>query len=156
MRLSDAIAMGRVLLKPKAYVTIMDGEGCALGMAFAAIGVTSHKEAVKRCKTVPEWKWLGKTKPVLFPCYCNPAEDRILRYKDDYRGWIAHLFNEHVCGDKTWNLDQLIDWIRSVEPAEPSDSASQTSDAGSDMATASVFGEKFLDACVAQRAKVSV
>src|SRR5437899_8234398 len=36
---------------------------------------------------------------------------------------ITHLFDTHVMqpkewGVKAWTLDQLIDWVRSVEPAE--------------------------------------
>jgi hypothetical protein len=31
---------------------------------------------------------------------------------------IVHVFNYHVCTVKDWTLDQLIDWIRTIEPAE--------------------------------------
>src|SRR2546430_12017380 len=52
MRLSDAIAMGRMLLKPRAYTTILGDEGCALGMAMAAHGCRSHQEAIAKANSL--------------------------------------------------------------------------------------------------------
>jgi hypothetical protein len=118
MRLSDAIALGRTLLKPKAYQTIHNGEGCALGMAMASLGCRSHAEAQKKCSSTTGWKWVRKDVDVP-PCSCDPEYDRILAFDLNHQAYIAHLFNEHVCGAEDWTLDQLIDWVRSVEPAEP-------------------------------------
>ena len=36
-----------------------------------------------------------------------------------YYSTIAHIFDYHVMTTGQWTLDQLIDWIRSVEPDEP-------------------------------------
>ncbi len=42
--LSEAMALGRVLLKPKAmFLTDGEGSGCALGMALTAVGVKDRK-----------------------------------------------------------------------------------------------------------------
>jgi len=38
---------------------------------------------------------------------------------------VVHLFNDHVMTRKDWTLDQLIDWVRSVEPADPEEKASE-------------------------------
>src|SRR5207248_7167494 len=36
---------------------------------------------------------------------------------------IVHLFNYHVMTKKDWTMDQLIDWVRSVEPPDPEEDA---------------------------------
>lgn len=33
--------------------------------------------------------------------------------------WIVHVFNYHVMTVKDWTLDRLVQWVASVEPAEP-------------------------------------
>ena len=30
-----------------------------------------------------------------------------------------HLFNDHVMTKKEWTMDQLIDWVATVEPPDP-------------------------------------
>lgn len=116
MRLSDAIALGRTLLRPKPYITIRGDEGCALGMAMAANGCRSHEEGVAKA-TRMAWSWLN-LKPTVRPCPCNPEDDYVLSWAQSYQAYVAHIFNEHVCGAKDWTLDQLIDWVRANEPAE--------------------------------------
>src|SRR2546430_2284536 len=117
MRLSDAIAMGRMLLKPRAYTTILGDEGCALGMAMAAHGCRSHQEAIAKANSLTNYSWMhGYPNPA--PCKCTPGDDYLLSRSRTYQAYIAHIFNEHVCGEEDWTMDQLIDWVRSVEPAE--------------------------------------
>lgn len=116
MRLSDAIMLGRMLLKPAPYTTIFEGEGCALGMAFATLGCSTHEQAMAKCKTdAANWKWIAQK--CALPCDCTSDGFPKKHPKTGtYQCAIAHLFNEHVCGDEDWTLDQLIDWVRSVEP----------------------------------------
>jgi hypothetical protein len=82
-------------------------------MAFAAAGM----EFLRDPKSSPSSRFLElwpKTavKYVLVPCKCNLDRWGI-------QGVIQHLFDHHVYrefGTKSvWTLDQLIDWVRSVE-----------------------------------------
>lgn len=122
MRLSEAIALGRTLLNPVPG-SLFAGEdgGCAQGMALRCIGKKTTAES--RLGIGDDWPWtlevVGK-----FPCECVEGRPEI--FSDgwfpyaDTRSAIAHLFDSHVMGrHQDWTLDQLIDWVRSVEPAEP-------------------------------------
>ena len=109
MRLSDAIAMGRTLMMPKAYtLRSSDGrEGCALGMGLAACGM--EKQGLYYNKLLTRWSWLLGTSE--HPCDCRNM------VRDEFICIIMHLFDRHVM-NQDWTLDRLIDWVRSVEPAE--------------------------------------
>lgn len=112
MRLSDAIAMGRTLCEPK-RATIY---GCAMGMANHAIG-----GMIGYCTVEKAWPWIVNNLFVA-PCKCSGTKNGA--------GVIIHLFDFHVMTLGDWTLDQLIDWVRSVEPvpetpAEVKESASE-------------------------------
>jgi len=112
MRLSDAIALGRTLLKPRAGSTFSaGGYGCANGMALAAIGKSNCRvgDSLDENFPIEAMRFAGK-----LPCGCLD----IGGYSSDVGGVIAHLFDTHVMDGKTWTLDELIDWVRSVEPPE--------------------------------------
>ena len=112
MRLSDAIALGRMILRPLGG-TFNDGKGggCALGMAYMAAGLDPYKELFSAMQCEPGWKWIENTLFVL-PCGCTG-------YNKLYAlSTIVHLFDIHVMHLGDWTLDQLIDWVRSVEPPE--------------------------------------
>ena len=120
MRLSDAIAMGRVLVIPRPEVILIDREhGCALGMGLAGSGFLATDFDIRGTKPyealVKNWPWL-ESEAGSVPCQCGFLG----------RTWhfdvIGHIFDSHVVGDGRWTLDQLIDWIRSVEPAEDCES----------------------------------
>ena len=111
MLFSDALLLGSTLLKPIPYYRRKGSDmGCAVGMAETAIGLDSRIFGAE-----DKWSWLNtKLSVKLLPCGCNIAKI----YLEEYIGAIIHIFNEHVCEDKTWTLEQLVDWIRSVEPKE--------------------------------------
>ena len=129
MLLSIAIATGRFMVNPKdnVLVTHREDEGCALGMAGLAAGLSAWDmrtpefsfcgkkfKAEENYEVIEElWPWLCKQAPTTFPCGCQYPTDEYV--KDDV---IIHLFDLHVFGEKDWTLDQLIDWVRSVEPQE--------------------------------------
>src|ERR1700738_1113450 len=93
MKLSDAIALGRTVSKLNDNTfTLNDGEGCALGVALIAAGFT-HKVGFERDVT-KYFPWVG-----------HREYEQISEYYDNV-----------VRGRAT--LDELIDWVRSVEPAE--------------------------------------
>ena len=117
MRLSEAIALGRTTIEKFIAAEL---NGCALGMAANAIGIKKDY-----CQLYEAWPWLGAMEfsrcPVdgcPHPSFMAPAHR------------IGHLFDAHVvCVGEPftrWTLDQLIDWVRSVEPNEDaSESAEQ-------------------------------
>ena len=128
MRLSDAINLGSLLLKPVAG-TRGDGNdgGCALGMAGKAAG------GYVGCGFAD---WAKEIQSVdLLPCECGKDGSKIMGSSCDYfyrasvpRNCvhaITHLFNYHVCTAKDWTLEQLVDWVRSVEPDEPEIAATE-------------------------------
>src|SRR5579859_2927384 len=111
MKLSEAIALGRVMCTA-APGNQDDGRGggCALGMAARAMGKTYefHPDRKLNFLTAGNCEEIGL--PVTYPCKCKHPGFSTL-------GWaVAHLFNEHVFGKCDWTLDQLIDWVKSVEP----------------------------------------
>ena len=110
MRLSDAIALGRTLIKSVPYYrNDTNGGGCALGMADVAIGSTD---------SLNHYPWTcAEGSKFDLPCGCEKV---ILNHQWASR-IIVHIFNEHVHGDGDWTLDRLIDWVRSVEPIEPNE-----------------------------------
>lgn len=105
MRLSDAIATGRVLLKP-VRSSLFSGEdyGCALGMALMSAGTRN----VIKLKSL--WPILGESFEI--PCLCFKVRTVPMDLI------VTHIFDNHVFLREDWTLDQLIDWVRSVEPAE--------------------------------------
>lgn len=104
-----------------------DSQGCALGMMGKA--ATGYAHCVGQ-----EFEWLLETMDTeAVPCGCMfneyPASvvreqglitygfDGIVRYPiNNYWGCIAHIFNQHVCIDKTWTIERLAEWIESVDP----------------------------------------
>ena len=118
---------GSTLLIPERHHLISkDGEsGCALGMAGKACGLRMRTLSCRilgiRIPSQDDytsierrWPWLMRVFNETLPCGCEPEED-----SDDFEDAIVHIFDEHVCmNDEHWTLEQLVDWVRSVEPAE--------------------------------------
>jgi hypothetical protein len=112
MRLSDAIMLGRVTVdSPKSG----DINNCALGMAANACGIKRQYCNIKKL-----WPWL-KT-DMDFPCNCFPNSYINI---DSQAAWtkVAHIFDHHVMCLEDWTLEQLVDWVRSVEPGEREEGA---------------------------------
>lgn len=96
IKLSEAINLGRGLIKWNELVTLCDGEGCAMGMGLAAMGLTWGSEYHLN----QLWPWT-----------------RQYRSDEDKLGFwwrISTLFSNVCDGEIT--LDDLITWVRSVEP----------------------------------------
>jgi len=113
MRLSEAILLGSTLLRPVAGDLELPSDRGALGMAERAVGAGWSY-----------WPWL-LTMRVATPCRCP--------FQPLPAAWVVtHLFGCHVAeefldsfrnrgwvrSDERWTLEQLVDWVRSVEPAE--------------------------------------
>lgn len=117
MRLSDAIRLGSLLVpEPQAG----DINACAITMACKASGGVNNLYI----HLAEQWPWLGTT---LVPCPCGV--EHVIMYNghswtiDDLTGSaiIFAPFDAHVMGDCTMTIDQLADWIRSIEPNEPTE-----------------------------------
>jgi hypothetical protein len=116
MRLSDAIALGRTLVKPHRLAEYYeDGSGCARGMALEACNARAHSDDYNLHDDAfyRLWPWTSVS-PNKAPCNCQVMSVY------PFNAQIQHLFDSHVTGiaKPTWTLDQLIDWVRSVEPDE--------------------------------------
>ena len=106
MRLSEAIALGRMLLSPKvsgrgATSNCGPNEGCALDMALAALGIESNSW----CDAKNHWDWLNKK-----------AENS----SDTWAFTVGIKFDCHVLITKDMTMEKFIDWVRSIEPNEDS------------------------------------
>lgn len=113
MRLSDAIEMGRTLieLEPALYLDPECNRGCAIGMGLAAVDGKYSGRNMERMFEL--WPWLR-----------FPVRERL---KESESHAIENWSMEEEIGQLAWlvasykkiTLDQLIDWVRSVEPGEP-------------------------------------
>ena len=103
MQLSEAIALGRTLVRPTywTFLTPCMAEGCAIGMGLAAIGYTWEWKHPPSVQAEKEWPWLM---------------DRHPETGNTYRSHISVKFYE--VGQGRLTLDQLIDWVRANEPKE--------------------------------------
>lgn len=115
MRLSDAIATGRVLVEHKGG----NIAGCAIGMALASGGGADYMFQ----GLGDMWHWTIQA-VVDRPCgncggFFNNDDGMMVMHGAGFSGALAHMFDVHVMQEKDWTLDQLIDWVRSVEPNEP-------------------------------------
>lgn len=108
MQLSESMGMGRVLLKPRPFLLLTDDGtgGCALGMAGKATGTQCTFDGIAE-----RWPWLVD---VFKTPQCPVCQEPYVAYFI----LIGHIFDHHVMVQKDWNFDQLIDWVRSVEPPE--------------------------------------
>lgn len=101
MRLSDAIAMGRCLIEPRSggRRSAKRKKGCALDMGMEAVYGGCWHEAWR------VWPWLNKQ--------CRDGYG-----SETWMNRVADRFDTRVMVLKTETLEQFIDWVRSVEPAE--------------------------------------
>jgi hypothetical protein len=112
MKLSEAIELGSTMLHPKP-MTLYEAEtksGCAIGMAFYAIGAYD-KVDFRNSIDAPLW-W---NRMVEIPCKCR----QIPPNHCDLMTIVMHLFDAHVWGKFDWTFQQLLDWIKLVELSEP-------------------------------------
>jgi hypothetical protein len=122
MRLSEQILLGRHLVeKPSAS----DLNACALGMGMKAEGIaTEHRGQPNYRGLVRRWPWLLDDYQEK-PCRCITVLDVDDDIKSEtYCAAIAHLFDRHIIGTApSWTLEQLVDYVRSVEPEEAPEQA---------------------------------
>jgi hypothetical protein len=118
--LSDLIRKGSTMIVSEPHVRWDDGKGCAIGMAEIALGLPRferlcfgyNERHAANIECQPGFEWLQTKYFLKTPCGC------LSHSSTPALNIIAHIFNMHVHGDHSWTLDQLIEWVRSVEPSE--------------------------------------
>ena len=128
MRLSEAMTRGRVLLAPTPgrFVDDAGTSGCVMGMAAIGVDAPVVLSAASSLKNVvasevirQRWPWLLRFRRYQLLCAC-----RIPNRRFGLTGWryraldvIIHTFDEHAASES--GIQQIIDWVRSVEPQDP-------------------------------------
>jgi len=110
MRLSEAIALGRVLITkpdPGNYC------GCAIAMALAAKGMQFEFSHDAYDAATREWPWITEKLKHNYPLNFTYIQLPALQ---TYEAVISRAFSQVIFKNAT--MEQLIDWVRSVEPAE--------------------------------------
>ncbi len=113
MRMAQAILLGSTMLKWVRGVIDSGDGGCALGMANAG-GVDWSSQ-----------RWINQHLDAQLPCDCDTTKQ--IMCGGAIMGWfdtrwtklntLVHLFNYHVMTTKDWTIEQLCDWVDSVDPA---------------------------------------
>jgi len=121
MKLSEAAALGNLALPMghHGYCGFEKTSGCILEMAALAVGLSSWHSAHAF------WPWLLDEVPNCPIADCSIWHQRTnLDDRKNYFWLVIHLFDHHVthsteshCPTR-WTFEQLLDWIRSVEPQE--------------------------------------
>lgn len=115
MRLAPAILLGSKLIRPRArgFGNPGSSEGCAIGMAVVATGDAATdlipEEALNARGAVFQERWPWVSVRVLYPCSCCPGR------ADSVDVIITHLFDYHVIDQSDWTIEQLADWVESVD-----------------------------------------
>lgn len=129
MRLSEAIVRGRVFLAPTPgrFVDDAGTSGCVMGMAAVGVDAPVVLDAASSLKNVVasevirmRWPWLLRFHRYQLLCGCKIPNRRFGLTGWRYRALdiIIHTFDEHVA-DSQAGIQQLIDWVRRVEPRDP-------------------------------------
>lgn len=129
MKLSEAIARGRVFLAPTPgrFVDDAGTSGCVMGMAAIGSDAPVVLSAASSLKNVVasevirmRWPWLLRFHRYQLLCGCKIPNRRFGLTGWCYRALdiIIHTFDEHVAGSHA-GIEQLIDWVRRVEPRDP-------------------------------------
>ena len=117
MRLSDAVMLGQGLVKFKPENFLINGCGCLIGAGFAAVTGLQDGDSSKMMEM---WPWLEEQYDV--PAILGNVRDCFSR--DNAKGIIGLLAFSIQWGEVS--LEQAVDWIRSVEPAEPESVCTET------------------------------
>jgi hypothetical protein len=119
MRLSDAMMLGSTTVQ----MVPGDIRSCALGAAGNAVGIL--RDEYRRLGRIQmEWPWLMNE----IPKEVREAAPTPILALPGYGGFgraITRTFNGPVC-DGTITFEQLVDWVRSVEPDEPVEATETT------------------------------
>ena len=113
MKLSDAILIGSAIVKPRPGKVYRPEEnsGCAIGMAVIGAGGKWIQRGLDSVEFLHWWPWVNNS--VKRPCRCQSV-----RPVARVGSLIPHLFDRHVFGQCDWTIEQLAEWIATIEPPE--------------------------------------
>jgi hypothetical protein len=126
MQLSTAIFMGRHTIERPIPGCI---DACAIPMALNSIGVKmdfSSSETVWMCYRAmgEHWPWLNKMEGNSFPFCESGGFNTHFGAGSSVCGLVPHVFDFHVSEGQI-TLEQMCDFIRSIEPPEDTDPADE-------------------------------
>lgn len=120
MRAAEALRLGSLVMEPLFGQCVFnsedDGMGCAIGMINKANGVPARRNHAHTM--VVEYPWMRNLTSEI-PCKCPSSHTG-----ETIVSVLAHVFNMHVAPGRpayVWNvvtltIDQLADWLDSVDP----------------------------------------
>ena len=113
MKLSDAILIGSAVVTPRPGKVYFRDEnsGCAIGMAVIGAGGKWIQRGLDSVEFLHWWPWVHNF--AKRPCHCQSVKP-IARVGS----LIPHLFDQHVFGQRDWTIEQLAQWIATIEPPE--------------------------------------
>ena len=113
MKLSDAILIGSAVVKPRPGKVYFRDEnsGCAIGMAVIGAGGKWIRRGLDSVEFLHWWPWVHNFAKRPCPCQSVRPMARV-------RSLIPHLFDQHVFGQRDWTIEQLAQWIATIEPPE--------------------------------------
>jgi hypothetical protein len=120
MKLSTAIRMGSLLIENPQAGNV---RACAITMACLSMGCTQVLDYY--WYVAKTWPWVITAKVV---CPCGKKHWPSLHDDDSLYGTevIWGPFDHHVMGDRTMTIEQLADFIASIEPEEECQQPSQS------------------------------
>ena len=123
MRLSEAMMLGHTRYKLNPELWACEDGGCLLGVAGYAAGVQFTEEGDEDFeRIIDRWPWLINhvTSPAFaFDCGQSHLFSHLHNYPFENAAYcfISCLAFELKNGVVT--IEQVVDWVRSVEPSEP-------------------------------------
>src|SRR5207302_7543908 len=105
MKLSDAMVTGRVLRRHVTHFSHRPADGCALQIALAALGMDGGLSGLAKLNIESAYPWMRVAD---VECPVCPE-----KWHFSAADMIVHLNDTHE-----WNLDRIIDFVRSIEPNE--------------------------------------
>jgi hypothetical protein len=122
VKLSEAMMLGISAFNLRPQVWACPDGGCLLGVAAHAAGIkfASSGEAIARIRI--QWPWIDRKfdVPQLARDLPKLRDGNFLHIADKPSGgavYIISFFANHVKLG-TCSIEQVVDWVRSVEPAE--------------------------------------
>ncbi len=115
MRLSEEIRLGSLLVQEP---TAWDVRACAIGMANLSVGYVANGKYDSNAygQILNRHRWTGDS---VFPCPLG-CERKEAPLSCSGMSMVHHLFDGHVM-QAEMTIEQLVDWVRSVEPPDPSE-----------------------------------
>jgi hypothetical protein len=113
MKLSEAMMLGSVTCKMESA----NFDSCALGAAANAVGLPEAELCISGCRLIPikeYWPWLRE----LSRGKEGHSDDYVSMHggESDWAQQIFYRFDRSVVWGRSMTLEELVDYVRSIEP----------------------------------------